>query len=143
MAKYRFFNLGQYLKLEVHECYNNRRNLFNKVALEAINIVGEHLPDEAALLADRYLKRADREHYAQHALSAGDAAEPHRMDAESDLIVERITSEKIAAEDKEDYDMAGVLKSCIDQVKTYGSGSRYESHLKILKTRFHCGISPF
>ena len=29
------FNIqAQYLKFEVHECFNNRRNLFNKVAIE-------------------------------------------------------------------------------------------------------------
>ena len=60
------FNIkGQYLKLEVHECYNNRRNLFNKVAIEAINIIGDQLPNEAEDLAQRYLKRADNDLYEE------------------------------------------------------------------------------
>ena len=58
-----------------------------KVAIEAINIIGENLPDEAAFLAQRYLKRAERDHYAEQLrLSAGDSArKPVQLDEESDM----------------------------------------------------------
>ena len=57
-----------------------------QVAIEAINIIGENLPDEAAFLAERYLKRAERDHYSEQIrLSAGDSAQkPVQLDEESD-----------------------------------------------------------
>ena len=52
---------GQYLKLELHQCYNNLRNRFNQVALEAINISGDRVTNEAEDLAQQYLDHADND----------------------------------------------------------------------------------
>ena len=39
----------------------NKKNIFNQVAIDAINFMGSPNPDLAKEMADRYLKRAERE----------------------------------------------------------------------------------
>ena len=50
---------GQYLKLEVHKCYNNRRNLFNKVSLEAVYIIGTKVVTKLPQSAQKKLRQAE------------------------------------------------------------------------------------
>ena len=71
--------------------------------------MGEHLEDEASNLAQRYLKRADKDLFEQG--SAGDTkVQAQEVDAESQLILQRMLLEKTSAEEKEDYDMARIIK---------------------------------
>ena len=37
--------IGQYIKMEIYEPYNKKSNLFNKVAIDAINLLGK-APDK-------------------------------------------------------------------------------------------------
>ena len=72
--------------------------------------MGDPLPDDAFNLAQRYLKRADRDLYEQ-GLHAGDAPmAEQKVDAESEILLERMYQEKSIAEEKEDYDMARIIK---------------------------------
>ena len=74
---------GEYIKFEVYQNHANKKNIFNQVAIDAINFMGSPNPDLAKEMADRqsssevwsvdfdlrtllsnserYLKRAERE----------------------------------------------------------------------------------
>lgn len=44
---------GQYIKFEVYQNHSNKKNIFNQVAIDAINFMGTPKPDKAKEMADR------------------------------------------------------------------------------------------
>ena len=47
---------GQYIKFEVYQNHSNKKNIFNQVAIDAINFMGTPKPDKAKEMADRYVR---------------------------------------------------------------------------------------
>ena len=44
---------GEYIKFEVYQNHANKKNIFNQVAIDAINFMGSPNPDLAKEMADR------------------------------------------------------------------------------------------
>ena len=42
---------GQYIKFEIYQNHDNKKNIFNQVAIDAINVTGAPKPDKAVDLA--------------------------------------------------------------------------------------------
>ena len=45
---------GEYIKFEVYQNHANKKNIFNQVAIDAINFMGSPNPDLAKEMADRH-----------------------------------------------------------------------------------------
>ena len=109
---------GQYIKFEIYQNHNNKKNIFNQVAIDAINIMGEPKKDKAVDLAERYLKKVERENIDPNGrVSKGRTpsipSNSPTGDAETQDVLRRLLDEKKHAEEKEDFDLASALKETI------------------------------
>uniref|UniRef100_F7ELJ0 Centrosomal protein 104kDa n=1 Tax=Xenopus tropicalis TaxID=8364 RepID=F7ELJ0_XENTR len=134
--------VGQYLKLIFHKNYSNRYNLYNQVALIAINIIGDpvdfneesNMPSREKLI-DQYLGNGSDD-------SALDASYTGKLDAISPLddlafdmyqdpevaqIIRKLDEKKQEAVRHERYDYAKKLKQAIADLQKVGERlGRYE-----------------
>eukprot|EP00062_Callorhinchus_milii_P012732 gi/632960076/ref/XP_007895989.1/ PREDICTED: centrosomal protein of 104 kDa isoform X2 [Callorhinchus milii] len=134
--------IGQYLKLSFHKNHTNRYNLYNQVALVAVNIIGDpvenneasttptkdklidhylgHRSDDPALDATRYSK--------QEVISPlDDLAFDMYQDPEVAQIIRKVDEKKHEAVKHERYDYAKKLKQAIADLQKVGERlGRYE-----------------
>jgi len=126
---------GQYIKFEVYQNHANKKNIFNQVAIDAINFMGAPKPDLAKEMANRYLKRAERENIDPNGDSVNKfgttptnstsphGSSPHQpvgLDEETKGIIHQMKAEKRLAEEKEDFDLAAAFKVTIEVLTTLG-----------------------
>ncbi|XP_073417902.1 centrosomal protein of 104 kDa [Dendrobates tinctorius] len=133
--------VGQYLKLIFHKNYANRYNLYNQVALIAINIIGdpvdfseENLPTREKLI-DQYLGSS----LEDAAIDTSYAGKPDAISPLDDLafdmyqdpevaqIIRKLDEKKQEAVHHEHYDYAKKLKQAIADLQKVGERlGRYE-----------------
>ncbi|KAM3922310.1 centrosomal protein of 104 kDa [Leptodactylus fuscus] len=133
--------VGQYLKLIFHKNYTNRYNLYNQVALIAINIIGdpvdyneENLPTRDKLI-DQYLGSS----LEDTAIDASYTGKPDAISPLDDLafdmyqdpevaqIIRKLDEKKQEAVHHEHYDYAKKLKQAIADLQKVGERlGRYE-----------------
>ncbi|XP_040285257.1 centrosomal protein of 104 kDa isoform X2 [Bufo bufo] len=133
--------VGQYLKLIFHKNFSNRYNLYNQVALIAINIIGdpvdeneENLPTRDKLI-DQYLGSSledaaiDTTHTGKHDTISplDDLAFDMYQDPEVAQIIRKLDEKKQEAVHHEHYDYAKKLKQAIADLQKVGERlGRYE-----------------
>ncbi|XP_066463391.1 centrosomal protein of 104 kDa isoform X2 [Eleutherodactylus coqui] len=133
--------VGQYLKVIFHNNYTNRYNLYNQVALIAINIIGdpvdyneENLPTRDKLI-DQYLGNSLEDSAVDttytgkpDAISAlDDLAFDMYQDPEVAQIIRKLDEKKQEAVHHENYDYAKKLKQAIVDLQKVGERlGRYE-----------------
>ncbi|XP_058911790.1 centrosomal protein of 104 kDa isoform X3 [Kogia breviceps] len=134
--------VGQFLKLIFHQNHINKYNVYNQVALVAINIIGDpaDFSDESNItsrekLIDRYLGH-DTEDPALEGTCSGqsdyispldDLAFDMYQDPEVAQIIRRLDERKREAAQRERYDDAKTLKQAIADLQKVGERlGRYE-----------------
>ncbi|XP_075695608.1 centrosomal protein of 104 kDa isoform X2 [Rhinoderma darwinii] len=132
---------GQYLKLIFHKNYTNRYNLYNQVALIAINIIGdpvdyneENVPTREKLI-DQYLGSSLEETAIDTTFTGkpdaisplDDLAFDMYQDPEVAQIIRKLDEKKQEAVHREHYDYAKKLKQAIVDLQKVGERlGRYE-----------------
>lgn len=134
--------VGQFLKLIFHQNHTNKYNIYNQVALVAINIIGDpaDVSDESHItsrekLIDHYLGH----HAEDPALEGTCSGKPDYISPLDDLafdmyqdpevaqIIRRLDERKREAVQKERYDYAKTLKQAIADLQKVGERlGRYE-----------------
>ncbi|KAG8568705.1 hypothetical protein GDO81_014113 [Engystomops pustulosus] len=133
--------VGQYLKLIFHKNYTNRYNLYNQVALIAINIIGdpvdfheENLPTRDKLI-DQYLGNSSEDPAIDTTYTGkpdaisplDDLAFDMYQDPEVAQIIRKLDEKKQEAVHHEHYDYAKKLKQAIADLQKVGERlGRYE-----------------
>ncbi|XP_064028296.1 centrosomal protein of 104 kDa isoform X3 [Pogoniulus pusillus] len=135
--------VGQYLKLIFHKNYVNKYNLYDQVALVAVNIIGDpadcshgsnHTPSRERLI-DHYLGvRSDDPALDGSYLGKSDSISPlddlafdMYQDPEVAQIIRRLDERKREAVHRERYDQAKQLKQAIADLQKVGERlGRYE-----------------
>ncbi|XP_054547031.1 centrosomal protein of 104 kDa [Talpa occidentalis] len=134
--------VGQFLKLIFHQNHVNKYNIYNQVALVAINIIGDpvNFGDEGHVtsrekLIDHYLGRSAEDPALEGTCSAksdyisplDDLAFDMYQDPEVAQIIRRLDERKHEAVQKERYDHAKKLKQAIADLQKVGERlGRYE-----------------
>ena len=106
---------GQYVKFEVYQNHDNKKNIFNQVGLDYIYITGEPKPEAdpaAAELASKYLENAGKKN-GDVRYGGGKGKTKESGDRETEMMLVKMKEEKKFAEDKEDFDLAAALKETI------------------------------
>uniref|UniRef100_A0A8C0K6W0 Centrosomal protein of 104 kDa n=1 Tax=Canis lupus dingo TaxID=286419 RepID=A0A8C0K6W0_CANLU len=135
--------VGQFLKLIFHENHVNKYNIYNQVALVAVNIIGDpaDFGDESHItsrekLIDHYLGQHSSEDPALEGTCTGksdyispldDLAFDMYQDPEVAQIIRKLDERKREAVQKERYDYAKKLKQAIADLQKVGERlGRYE-----------------
>ncbi|XP_078095289.1 centrosomal protein of 104 kDa isoform X2 [Mustelus asterias] len=134
--------IGQYLKLTFHKNHVNRYNLYNQVALVAVNILGDPVEyNETSItptkdkLIDHYLGRSpddpalDGTYFGKSEIISplDDLAFDMYQDPEVAQIIRKLDEEKHEAVKHERYDFAKKLKQAIADLQKVGERlGRYE-----------------
>ncbi|XP_072334604.1 centrosomal protein of 104 kDa-like isoform X3 [Scyliorhinus torazame] len=134
--------IGQYLKLTFHKNHVNRYNLYNQVALVAVNILGDPVDyNETSItptkekLIDHYLgcspddPALDRTYFGKSEIISplDDLAFDMYQDPEVAQIIRKLDEEKHEAVKHERYDFAKKLKQAIADLQKVGERlGRYE-----------------
>ncbi|XP_053516221.1 centrosomal protein of 104 kDa isoform X2 [Artibeus jamaicensis] len=134
--------VGQFLKLIFHQNHANKYNIYNQVALVAINIIGDpaDFGDETNLasrekLIDHYLGRGAEDPALEGACTGksdyisplDDLAFDMYQDPEVAQIIRRLDERKREAVQQERYDLAKRLKQAIADLQKVGERlGRYE-----------------
>ncbi|XP_078414365.1 centrosomal protein of 104 kDa isoform X2 [Cetorhinus maximus] len=134
--------IGQYLKLTFHKNHVNRYNLYNQVALVAVNILGDPVEyNETCItptkdkLIDHYLGRSpddpalDGTYFSKSEIISplDDLAFDMYQDPEVAQIIRKLDEEKHEAVKHERYDFAKKLKQAIADLQKVGERlGRYE-----------------
>ncbi|XP_041061791.1 centrosomal protein of 104 kDa isoform X4 [Carcharodon carcharias] len=134
--------IGQYLKLTFHKNHVNRYNLYNQVALVAVNILGDPVEyNETCItptkdkLIDHYLGRSpddpalDGTYFSKSEIVSplDDLAFDMYQDPEVAQIIRKLDEEKHEAVKHERYDFAKKLKQAIADLQKVGERlGRYE-----------------
>ncbi|XP_025860924.1 centrosomal protein of 104 kDa isoform X2 [Vulpes vulpes] len=135
--------VGQFLKLIFHENHVNKYNIYNQVALVAVNIIGDpaDFGDESNItsrekLIDHYLGQHSSEDPALEGTCTGksdyispldDLAFDMYQDPEVAQIIRKLDERKREAVQKERYDYAKKLKQAIADLQKVGERlGRYE-----------------
>ena len=111
---------GQYVKFEVFQNHDNKKNIFNQVGLDYIYITGEPKPEAdpaAAELASKYLENAGKKN-GDVRYGGGKGKAKQTGDRETEMMLAKMKEEKKFAEDKEDFDLAAALKDTIGACTT-------------------------
>ncbi|KDO27607.1 hypothetical protein SPRG_06875 [Saprolegnia parasitica CBS 223.65] len=126
----------RYIKLKLHQCYINEKNLYSQVGLVAINVNGE-VPEEAAHEVEldslshvhqplptaptptRSVSKA-KSQPPKEASSTSASMDDMRFDAKTAAKIREIHLAKEKAVAMEDYDQAKRLKALEEQLKSVG-----------------------
>ena len=120
---------GQFLKLVLHQCFTNRRNVYSQVSIVAINAIGDGVPRAAPPPArlqpypGQPLASMDADQaraVQQSAEVASEFADSRSFDAHTLAKLKELRAAKMRALDRENYELCKRIKSVEQIVRSMG-----------------------